>query len=54
MLRLRSQVGGADTFEPRDQAFWDELRRLPNWQAQAVALRYFYEKFQLPPNSARR
>ena len=40
LVRLRGQVGGADTFEPRDQAFWDELRRLPKRQAQALALRY--------------
>ena len=41
-VRLRLGTGRPtfQTLEPQDDAFWDEVRRLPQRQAQAVALRY--------------
>jgi RNA polymerase sigma-70 factor (ECF subfamily) len=42
-LRLRGRAHDNTSMEPRDEAFWEEVRRLPNRQAQAVALRYVDE-----------
>lgn len=41
-VRLRMGAGAPrlDTLEPAADAFWDEVRRLPRRQAQAIALRY--------------
>lgn len=39
-LRLSAERPGVESFSPQDQAFWDEVRRLPKRQAEALALRY--------------
>lgn len=39
-LRLGSSSPKWHLDEPRDEEFWDEVRRLPRRQAQAIALKY--------------
>jgi RNA polymerase sigma-70 factor (ECF subfamily) len=42
MLRfeVKTQADEAESMPSESEAFWDEVRRLPSRQAQAIALRY--------------
>lgn len=39
-LRMAGAAPHLTALDPQDKAFWDEVRRLPRRQAQAIALRY--------------
>lgn len=39
-LRLSAQTTVLDPLPPEEEAFWDEVRRLPRRQSRAIALRY--------------
>lgn len=42
-LRLSAHTPSLDPLPPEDEAFWDEVRKLPRRQAQAISLRYVAE-----------
>ncbi len=42
-LRLSARMSALDPLPSQEEAFWDEVRRLPRRQARAIALRYVAE-----------